>query len=142
MVRANNEHRQLRGSFSGIRGGEVWRTGARAGLGGIAGHDLGHVSSPWVVPRSELLALPGAARPCYAHSKRTFQGPSREPSRGQLLEVSQIFLGRLRASKSSTRLMWRFLWRTNLPKKSACMSNNNMEEYSPKKVRKIGKNRY
>ena len=71
----------------------------------------------WVVPRSELLTLPGAARPCYAHSKRTFQGPSREPSRGQLLEVSQIFLGRLRASKSSTRLMWRFLWRTNLPKK-------------------------
>ncbi len=39
-------------------GGEVWRTGARAGLGGIAGHDLGHISSPWVVPRSELLALP------------------------------------------------------------------------------------
>ncbi len=70
-------------------GGEVWRTGARAGLGGIAGHDLGHVSSPWAVPRRELLALPGAVRPCYAHSKRTFQGPSREPSRGQLLEVSQ-----------------------------------------------------
>ena len=46
MVRANNEHRQLRGPLSGIRGGEVWRTGARAGLGGIAGHDLGHVSSP------------------------------------------------------------------------------------------------
>ncbi len=103
------------GGHSVALGGEVWRTGARAGLGGIAGH----VSSPWVVPRSELLTLPGAARPCYAHSKRTFQGPSREPSRGQLLEVSQIFLGRLRASKSSTRLMWRFLWRTNSEKKTS-----------------------
>jgi len=54
---------------------------------------------------------------------------SRHPG-GRRIELS---------SKSSTLLMKRFLCRTNLPKKSACMSNNNMEEYSPKKVRKIGK---
>ena len=72
----------------------------------------------WVVPRSELLALAGAVRPCYAHSKKDLPGTIWEPSRGQILEVSQIFLGRLRASKSSTRLMWRFLCRTNSEKKT------------------------
>ncbi len=74
-------------------GGEVWRTGARAGLGGIAGHDLGHVSSPWVVPRSELLTLPGAVRPCYAHSKRTFQGPSRSLLGARFSRFPRFFSG-------------------------------------------------
>ena len=32
----------------GVRGGQVWTIGARTGLGGITGHDLGHISDPGV----------------------------------------------------------------------------------------------
>ena len=112
MVRANNEHRQLRGSFSGIRGGSVENWCAR-----WSRRDRWPRSRPHLEPLGGA-TLPGAVRPCYAHSKKDLPGTIWEPSRGQILEVSQIFLGRLRASKSSTRLMWRFLCRTNSEKKT------------------------
>ena len=80
----------------------------------------------WPRSRPRLEPLGGAAERASRPARRSetvlralqkdLPGTIWEPSRDQLLEVSQIFLGRLRASKSSTRLMWRFLWRTNSEK--------------------------
>ncbi len=101
MVRANNEHRQLRGSLSGIRGGSVENWCARWSR-----------RDRWPRSRPHLEPLGGAAERASRPARRSetvlralqkdLPGTIWEPSRDQLLEVSQIFLGRLRAAKTTT----------------------------------------